>query len=153
MCCSKIWLYWPSNYVISFLLLWPRGLWSWSAAARFLGLWFRIPQRACLSVCCECCLLPCRGICEGLITRPEVSHRMWCVAVCCLETSRMRRPWPALGRSATEKISNYVTNQLTITMEQILTTESNNPSRSQIRRTFYETEILFPSLKELFSLS
>jgi len=38
-------------------------------------------------------------------------------------------------------------------MEQILITESNNRSRSQIRRTFYETEISFPSLKELFSLS
>jgi len=26
-----------------------------------------------------------------------------CVVVCDLETSRMRRPWPALGRSATGK--------------------------------------------------
>jgi hypothetical protein len=44
-----------------------------------------------------------RGLCEKLITRPEDSYRLWYVAVCDLETSRMRRPWPALGRSATEK--------------------------------------------------
>jgi len=52
-------------------------------------------------VCCECCVLSGRGLCDGLITRPEGSYRMWCVVVCDLETSRMRRPWPALGRSAT----------------------------------------------------
>ena len=40
-----------------------------------------------------------RGLCEGLITRPEKSYRLWYVVVCGLETSRMRRPWPALGRS------------------------------------------------------
>jgi hypothetical protein len=40
---------------------------------------------------------------DELITRPEESYRLWCVVVCDLETSRMRRPWPALGRSATEK--------------------------------------------------
>jgi len=52
-------------------------------------------------VCCECCVLSGRGICDELITRPEESYRLWCVVVCDLETSRMRRPWPALGRSAT----------------------------------------------------
>jgi len=54
-------------------------------------------------VCCECCLLSGRGLCDGLITRPEKSYRLWCVVVCDLETSRMRRPWHALGRSATRK--------------------------------------------------
>jgi len=44
-----------------------------------------------------------RGICDELITRPGESYRLWCVVVCGLETSRMRRPWPALGRSATAK--------------------------------------------------
>ena len=41
-------------------------------------------------------------MCDELITRPEESYRLWCVVVCDLETSRMRRPWPALGSSATE---------------------------------------------------
>ena len=40
-----------------------------------------------------------RGLCDALITRPEESYRLWCVVVCDLETARMRRPWPALGRS------------------------------------------------------
>jgi len=43
----------------------------------------------CLS---ECCALSGRGLCDGLITRPEESYRLWCVVVCDLETSRMRRP-------------------------------------------------------------
>jgi len=56
-----------------------------------------------VSVCVECCVLSGRRLCDGLITRPEESYRLSCVAVCNLETSRMRRPWPALGRSATGK--------------------------------------------------
>jgi hypothetical protein len=32
-----------------------------------------------------------RGLCDGLITRPEESYRLWCVLMCDLETSRMRR--------------------------------------------------------------
>jgi hypothetical protein len=32
-----------------------------------------------------------RGLCDGLITRPEESYRLWCVIVCDIETSRMRR--------------------------------------------------------------
>jgi len=52
--------------------------------------------------CCECCVLSGRGLCEELITRPEESYRLWCV-VCDLETLSMRKPWLALGRSATKK--------------------------------------------------
>jgi len=44
-----------------------------------------------------------RGLCDELITRLEESYRPWCVVVCDLEISRMGRPWPALGRSATQK--------------------------------------------------
>jgi len=56
-----------------------------------------------MSVCCECCVLSGRGLCDALITRPEESYRLWCVVVYDLETSRMKRPWPALGRSTTKK--------------------------------------------------
>jgi hypothetical protein len=38
-------------------------------------------------VCCKCCVLSVRGLCDGLITRPEESYRVWCVVVCDLETS------------------------------------------------------------------
>jgi len=44
-----------------------------------------------------------RGLCDELITHPEESYRLWCVVVRDLETSRMRWPWPTLGRSATKK--------------------------------------------------
>jgi hypothetical protein len=45
-----------------------------------------------------------RGLCDELITCPKESYRLWCVVVCDLETSRMRRSWSALGRSATGTI-------------------------------------------------
>jgi hypothetical protein len=41
-----------------------------------------------------------RGLCDELITRPEETYRLWCVVVCDLETSRMRRPWPTGGYRA-----------------------------------------------------
>jgi hypothetical protein len=34
-----------------------------------------------------------RGLCEELITRPEESYRLCCVAVCDLETSRIGAPY------------------------------------------------------------
>ena len=36
-------------------------------------------------------------VCDGSTLRPEESYRLWCVVVCDLETSRIRRLWPALG--------------------------------------------------------
>jgi hypothetical protein len=32
-----------------------------------------------------------RGLCDGLITCPEESYRLWCVLLCDLGTSRRRR--------------------------------------------------------------
>ena len=40
-----------------------------------------------MDVCCECCVLSGRGLCVGIIIRPEESCRLWCVVVCDLETS------------------------------------------------------------------
>jgi len=74
---------------------------------RLLRSWVRIPPGAWMFVCFECCVLSGRGLCHELITRPEESYRLWCVVVCDLETSRMRRPWSALGRSATGKKMLY----------------------------------------------
>ena len=44
-------------------------------------------------VCCECCVLSSRDLCDELITRPEESYRLCCVVVCDLETSRMGAPY------------------------------------------------------------
>ena len=66
-------------------------------------------------VCCECCVLSGRGLCDGLITLPKESHGMWFVVVCDLEASGIRMPLPALDRGApggggvgeSRKIRNY----------------------------------------------
>ena len=52
-----------------------------------------------------------RDLCDELITRPEESYRLWCVDVCDLETTRISRPWTALGRNAKggEKCTRYQT--------------------------------------------
>ena len=76
---------------------WPCGLRRRSTAARLLRLWVRIPAGTWMFVCCECCVLSGRGLCDGLITRPEESYRLWRVLVCDQETSRIRRVSPLWG--------------------------------------------------------
>ena len=54
------------------------GLRRRSMAARLLRLWVRIPPGAWMSVCCECCVLSRRGLCDELTTRgilPNVVRR------------------------------------------------------------------------------
>ena len=45
-------------------------------AARLLRLWVRIPPEAWMFVCCECCVLSGRGLCDGLITCTDESYRI-----------------------------------------------------------------------------
>jgi hypothetical protein len=52
-----------------------RGLRRRSAAARMLRLWVRIRPRG-IDVCCGCCVLSGRGLCDELITRQEESYRL-----------------------------------------------------------------------------
>ena len=54
----------------------PRSLRRRSTAARLLRSWVRIPPGAWMFVCCECCVLSGRGLCDELITRPEESYRL-----------------------------------------------------------------------------
>jgi hypothetical protein len=78
---------------------WPRSPRCGSAATRLL----RIPPRAWMFASCKCCVLACRCLCDELITRTEEYYRVCCVVACDLQTSRMRRPWPELGCSTTNK--------------------------------------------------
>jgi hypothetical protein len=56
---------------------------------------------------CDCCfVLSGSGLYEKLITLPEESYRPWCVLVCDLETSWMRRPWPT--GAVAPKINKYM---------------------------------------------
>ena len=52
-----------------------------SVSARVLELRVRIPPGTQMSVSSECCVLSGRGLCIGLITRPEDSYQV-CVCVC-----------------------------------------------------------------------
>ena len=85
----------------------PWGLRCGFAATRLLGLWVRIPSEAWKFLCCECCVLWGRGLCDKLITRPEESYRMCCVVLCNPEISWKRRPWPTEGcRAKNNKQTN-----------------------------------------------
>jgi hypothetical protein len=66
---------------------WPHGLRHRSAAAGLLRLWVPIPPGAWMSVCCECCVLSGRGLCDELILRAEESYRLWCIVLCDIKTS------------------------------------------------------------------
>ena len=88
MCCRHTYVQyviWFRNY-LTCRSQWPRGLIRRSTAAHLLRLWVRIPQVAWMFVCCECCVLSGRGLCDELITPPEESYQLWCVVVCDLET-------------------------------------------------------------------
>jgi len=91
--CNEVYIYMKCIFSES-QSQWPRCLKRRSEAARLLRMWVRIPPGARMSVSCECCVLSGTGFCDKLITRPEESYRLWCVVVCNLETSWMRRPWP-----------------------------------------------------------
>jgi hypothetical protein len=58
-----------------------------------------------MSVSWECCVLSGRGLCDGLITRPRESYRVWCV--CDGEALTKRRPWPT---SAVQPLKKYTLN-------------------------------------------
>jgi len=125
---TKTWLgqikYFLSPVGIIFRSHWPCGLRRGSTAAHLLRSWVRIPPGARMFVCCVCCVLSGRGLCDELITRSEESYRLCCVVVCDLETSSMRRPWPALGRSATWKKSWYNIDSLICWRSLFLTREA-----------------------------
>jgi hypothetical protein len=50
-----------------------------------------------MDVCFKCCVFSGRGLCDGLITRPEEPYRLWLVVACDQETSKTRRLKPASG--------------------------------------------------------
>jgi len=83
---------------------WPCGLRRGSAAARLLGLRVRIQPGTWISVFCECCVCVCvcvcvwsgRSLCDGLITSPEESYRVWRVWVWSRNLRRRPRPITAV---------------------------------------------------------
>jgi hypothetical protein len=70
-------------------------------------------------VCYGCCVLSGKGLCVGMITRPEDGCG---VSECGREASVMRRPWPTRGSSAMEEvlIGSWAGYTFTITQISIL---------------------------------
>jgi len=79
---------------------------AWVCGSSIAGVARSNPARS-MEVCRECCVLSGGGFCEGLITRPEESFRMWCVYLWLwsLDYEEALAHW---GLSRHEKISVYV---------------------------------------------
>ena len=62
-----------------------------------------------MDVCCECCVLSGRGLCDELITRPEESYQLWCVVLCDLENLKNEEAMTRVGsqRHVKEKWSQF----------------------------------------------
>jgi len=61
-------------------------------------------------VCCECCVLSGRGLCNKLITRPEESYGLWYVIVCDLENLKNEEAMTRAGsqRHSKKKKSSVI---------------------------------------------
>jgi len=116
-------------------------------------------------VCCECYLLSGRGLCDKLITHPEESYRLWCVVVCDQETSRMRRLWPALGRSATENKNKTVKNLIIQTiwhwgylnprLIRFLLGDAKEPigKNQRVLRVYFRQDKILPTAGPVFNIT
>ena len=137
---------------------WPRGLRRVSAATRFLGLLVRIPPRAWMSVCCECCMFSGSGLCDGQVPRPEESyrHREWererqsvcvCVCVCVLvfvsltvigcNNYPLYLQWVGIRGQTKKEINVWITERLTDRPNTLLNTQTRPYEDSHSKRGLY----------------
>jgi len=66
-----------------------------------------------VSFCCECCVWSGRGLCDGLVTRPEESYRVWWVCVCVCggggaRESSILGPWAPRGWRGIKKKKGFL---------------------------------------------
>jgi hypothetical protein len=92
------------------------------------------PTEAWMFVCCDCCVLSGRGLCDGLITPPEKSHRLWCVVVCDLETAWMRRPWSTEGCRAKKKDLSTTDSRMEVKRNAYSVLEGKSAGKRQLER-------------------
>ena len=114
-----------TEYYVLNWFQWPHGLRHKSAATCLLRLWVRNPTGG-MYVCCECCVLSGRGLCNELITHPEKSYRLQCVVWSIAyigpqchgkKNSIKHRPsWEASSCSASQQIASFYRTWWLITM-------------------------------------
>ena len=63
-------------------------------------------------VCCECCVLSGRGLCDELITCPEESDRLSCVVVCDLGDLKNEEAMARVGLQGHRKNISTVTKEV-----------------------------------------
>jgi hypothetical protein len=71
-------------------------------------------------VCCECCVLSGRGLCDERIIRPEESYRLWCVVVCDLENLKNEEAMGRIGSQRHRKKSAIFRHEADVTYVNIL---------------------------------
>jgi len=59
-------------------------------------------------VCCECCVLSGRGLCDELITRPVESYQILYVVVCDLENIKNEEATTRVGSQRHRKKKKYI---------------------------------------------
>jgi hypothetical protein len=74
------------------------------AARGLLKSWVRIPPGASKFVCCKCCVLSGRGLCDELITHQEEYYRLRCVVVCDLENLKNEKAMTRFGLQRHKKM-------------------------------------------------
>ena len=69
-----------------------------------------------MDVCCECCVLSGRGLCDELITRPGESYRLWCVVGCDLENLKNEEAMTRVGsqRHSKKKQAHIYHNRISL---------------------------------------
>ena len=119
---------------------WPRGPRRRSAAACLPRLWVRIPPRTWMSVVSVvCCQVEVSATSWSLV---QESCRLWCVVVCDLETSWMRRPWPTGGCRAklerrwetTGRLTSAIIGEVSVSMDQLQFTNEEKLQRNMNTR-------------------
>ena len=61
---------------------------AWVCCGSLAGIAGSSPAGVWMSVCCECCVLLGRGLCDGPIPRPKESYR---VCVCVIECDQVQQ--------------------------------------------------------------
>jgi hypothetical protein len=97
-------------------------------------------------VCCECCVLSGRGLCDGLIIRPDESYRLWRVVVCDRETSHKRggqsplpgcENTPTVGCNARKTNNTQQTSAIIFVVCILFVLRFINTDSSKIAKSFY----------------